>query len=123
MQALQKILLLLLVVPLPLDSVVEMGSSYSWAAIDSTEHSQVLLDNPTGNPNFFAIHHHAENPAEVTNQVPQPQPTSERKYELVRSSAPESVIERWLIFSIRFGGLIEPGLTILKLIFPFHFFL
>lgn len=123
MQALQKILLLLLAVQLSLNSVEETGSSYGWAAIESTEHAQGPLDYPTGNPNFYAIHHQAESPAEVTNRVPQPQPTTERKYEPFRSSAPESAIERWLIFYIRFGDLIEPGLTILKLIFPFYFFL
>lgn len=123
MQALQKILLLLFAVKFPLDSIEKTGSSDGWAAIESLGHSQVPLNYPPENPHFYPIHHQAESPAEVTNRIPQSQPTTEQQHEPFRSSAPESALERRLIFCIRFGNEIEPGLTILKLIFPFHFFL
>jgi len=123
MQSLLKILLLLLAIQLPSNSVAETGSSHGWAAIQSTENSQFPLGYPVGSPNLYTIHHQAESPAEITNREPQVQSTTERKFESFKSSAPESVIEQWLIFCIRFGNLIEPGLTTRKLIFPFHFFL
>lgn len=123
MQVLLKILLLLIAVQLPVNSVWGTGSSFGWSAIQSTENSQHPLGYPAGHPNLYAIHHQAESPAEITNRVPQVQSTTERKFDSFKSSAPESVIEQRLIFCIRVGDLIEPGLTTRKLIFPFHFFL
>lgn len=123
MQALPKILLLLLAVQLPLISVAETSTSYSWVVIQSTENSQGSLDYPIDPSNLFDIHGQAEKSAEIIDSIPQLQSTTEQKYESFGSSAPETVIERWLKFYIRFGNLIEPGLTTLKLIFPFHFFL
>jgi hypothetical protein len=123
MQGLLKILLLVLVIQLPLNAVAETSSTHGWVDIQSTEDPQSPLGYPIGFPNLYAIHHQAESPAEITNRVPQVLSTTERKNESFKSSAPESVIERWLIFWIRFGELIEPGLTAQKLIFPFHFFL
>jgi len=123
MQSLLKILLLLLAIQLPLNAVAETSSTHGWAAIQSTENSQGPLGYPIGSTNLYAIHHQAENPADITNRVPQVLSTTERKIESFKSSVPESVIERWLIFWIRFGDLIAPSLPTQKLIFPFHFFL
>lgn len=122
MKGLLKIFLLLFAVQLSLNSVGYTGSSYEWSAKHSTGNSQHPAGYPAGHSNLYVIHHQAENSAEITNRVPQLQPTTERKYEPFSSSAPESVLERRLIFYTRFSDLIEPGLTIRKLIFPFHFF-
>ena len=121
MQALLKVLLLL-VIQLPLNTVGEAGLLKGLPANQSTESAQEVLDDPFGPSNLYAIHHQTESPAEIINRVPQPHSTTERKIEPYGSSVPESAIERWLIFYIRFGDLIEPGLPIHKLLFPFHFF-
>lgn len=126
MQVLLKIALLFFVVQLPLNTMGEMGSaeeSFKLSEIHSAERTQIPFGYPEGNSNLYAIHHQAESSAEITNRVPQPQSTTERKYELFSSSAPESAIKQWLLFYIEYGSLIEPGLTTGQLLFPFHFFL
>lgn len=123
MQVLLKILSLLLAIQLSLISVGKTDSSYGWHVIQSMETPIGPLEYPAGYPDLYAIHHQGESPAEITNRVPQPQPNTEQKYEPFRSSAPETVIEQWLIFHIKFADLNELGLTTRKLIFPFHYFL
>lgn len=116
-------ILLLIAIQLPLHPFGNAATSYGWSVIQNADHTHQPVGYPTGHPDLYAIHHQAESPAELTNRVPQAQPTTERKYEPYKSSAPESVIKQRLIFWIRYGDLIEPGLTARKLIFPFHFFL
>jgi hypothetical protein len=118
-----KIVLLVLAVQLPLNAGGETGSSHISSKVESAVEPRNPLGHPLEYPCLYIIHYQAESPAEITNRVPQPQPTAERKFEPFRSSAPESAIEQWLIFYINVGNVIEPGLTIRKLIFPFHFFL
>jgi hypothetical protein len=123
MQGLLRIVLLLLAVQLPLNAVGETVSPHISSKVESTEEPRHPLGYPLEYPGFYAIHHQPESPADITNRVPQPQTTTERKFERFRSSVPESVIQRWLIFYLSVGNVIESGLTIRKLIFPFHFFL
>lgn len=121
MHILIKIFLLVFAIHSPLNAVGEASSKY---ADNSSEIQPEKTDRkPFGEPALYAIHHQAESQAEITNRVPQPQPSTGREYDLFKSSVPESAIEQWVTFYIRSGNLIETGLIPGKLLFPFHFFL
>lgn len=125
MHSLIKIALLIVAVQFPFDAAAgtytQLG--YDRTEVQSPETDQSPFASPVHQPTLYPIHHQAEIPAEIGSRVPQPTPTSQRDVEPFASSPPEFVIERQLAIYLYFAALIEPGLSTIRLIFPFHFFL
>lgn len=123
MKTFLKILLLFFAVQLALAPVERIPSPQVLSEIQEQGESQYPFGYPEDHSILYVLQHKAESPAEVTNTVPQLQSNTEQNGELFGSSAPESAIQQWLTFYIKFGSFIEPGHAILRIIFPFHFFL
>lgn len=124
MHILIKILLLIFAFQFSLGAVDGTGTQYGGiiAEIQSDKTHPSPFSSPSHQPTLYAIHHQAENSAKTGNQVPQAQLTTEED-NLFDSSPPEAVMVRQLAIYLDASKLIEPGLSTIKLIFPFHFFL